>query len=283
MITRARVFQDPFQSSSLGFCIRRFSGTSAIKRPQPVIVVRHGETDFNKALRVQGSTDIHLNEKGLAQAKASAQALVKLWKSKNYQTPSMVFSSPLARAKETANAAAAALSCPAGVATVAGLREWNLGKVEGLTKEQAMQDFPEDWRVFSQWANPETPIEDARSPLSQGESMEQVRWRVVEAINDLARQNHSDGDNSLPIICVTHGGVLGQLLRHVVQTQSGDAEPVKYHRPGNACMSHFLLDFEDEAASDSLPQWTIETWADTVHLTGDLAPIGADYDKKQAR
>jgi len=280
--------------SSRGFAsyITREQG----QQKQKVIVVRHGETDWNKALRVQGSTDIPLNEKGIAQAKASARALSQWFKTQDYNiTPSIrIYSSPLVRAKDTAIVIAGALlNCSKGVSVSDALREWNLGKLEGLTKEQAMDENPSDWRIFSHWADPNVPPKDARIQLSEGgESMEQVRWRVVQAIDNLALQEKKDDDvnNTSPIIiCVTHGGVLGQLLRHVVvqqQTQSlspknnSDDDTIEYQRPGNACISRFSLDLNSSTVENAVPpHWTIECWADTSHLTGNLAPSGADYDK----
>lgn len=269
---------------------RHFSTTissSPTKKRQHVIVVRHGETDWNKALRVQGSTDIPLNDKGIAQAKASAESISNLLRNQHCdnnnnnasQQPSLViYSSPLARAKDTALAIANRLSGneqpqpqKIQVSTTDALREWNLGVLEGLTKEQAMQDFPQDWRIFSQWANPQTSLEDAKIPLQQGESMEQVRWRVVNAIHHLAIHNNK---SDAPILCVTHGGVLGQILRHAA---AEDETANQYARPGNACISRFSLDLSSSAS----PKWSIESWADTSHLLGDLSPIGADYDKKK--
>lgn len=259
------------------FPFRRFS---THQQHRKVIVVRHGETDWNKALRVQGSTDIPLNEKGTAQAKASAEAIAKVLKQYK-DKPKVIYSSPLARAKDTAVAIAETISesqQPAvEVSTTNALKEWNLGVLEGLTKDKAIQDHPEDWRIFSQWANPHTSMEDAEIPLSQGESMEQVRWRVVNGINAMK----TDDVEQQPLICVTHGGVLGQLLRHVVQTQPENTPAsINYSRPGNACISEFVVLDIPNGKEASNPQWTIERWADTSHLTGELAPIAADYDQK---
>ena len=255
-------------------CLQAFTTTSTTttRNRQEVIVVRHGETDGNKALRVQGWTDIPLNDKGIAQAKASAKAVLGLFKS----SPLVCYSSPLLRAYDTATAIVPRESILCDDA----LREWNLGALEGMTKEQAMARHAEDWSIFSQWANPWVPQKDAETPLTKGESMEQLRWRVVTFINTLALQQDAKNEDNQPILIVTHGGVLGQLLRHVVQTNQKDTTTT-YQRPGNACISRFWLDFTTTTTTTSPndPQWSIESWADTSHLTGDLAPIAVDYDK----
>lgn len=296
MLLLSRHIYSPY---SLFRCIRLFSTSSFNNnrkatrcRRRPLIVIRHGETDWNKALRVQGSTDIALNQKGAAQAKALGDSIVQIFQQEGYRRPAELFSSPLVRAKDTANAIAVALFDTSTdplrhVSTLNSLSEWNLGVLEGLTKETAMKDFPQDWRVFSQWANPAVSLDDANIALTQGESMEQVRRRLVGAIHKLVLATMQENEDHTPVICVTHGGALGQLLRHVVR-QATPEDSVDYNRPANACVSIFSLEasnWNDSLAinntcSDYLHvRWSIETWADTSHLTGDLAPIGADYDK----
>lgn len=274
-------------SSSLGHCRRRWYTTTSINpgdRPsspttsshqQLVIVVRHGETDWNKELRVQGSTNVPLNAKGRAQAKATATALVDMLESSTI--PDRINTSPLSRAYDTARAIAD--QCPtAQLVPQDSLREWNLGSLEGLTT--AAEDFPDDWAIFSQWANPYTSLEIAHTPLSgPGESMEDVRTRVVDGINTLVLDRHQRDQMNVPIVCVTHGGVLGQLLRHVVQSQPNTSvSPPEYDKPGNACLSKFLLhvNHNKDHKTDDI-QWTLDTWADTLHLEGALAPVSSDY------
>lgn len=278
---------------------RRHSSTVDSKRE--IIVVRHGETDWNKQLRVQGVTDIPLNDKGVAQAQASAKALLSYLQ--NSKISIQIYSSPLKRAMDTAQAIADELaaahhqptSSTIGLLPRSGLEEWNLGDLEGLRKEEAVHEYPEDWRIFSQWADPMVSWKDARQTLSgDGESMEQLRRRAVDCIHQAMDQtttaNIETGPSPL-LIFVTHGGVLGQLLRHVVggpstlesevlaanaQT-SGTTTATKYARPVNACISRFEI-----VASSSIDRsWRISSWADTSHLQGDLAPIGANYDKRQ--
>jgi len=139
----------------------------------------------------------------------------------------MIYSSPLVRALDTARTITRTLSQvqneEISVTTTHALKEWNLGTLEGLAKDEASMKYPEDWCIFSQWADPFVPNDDSNKPLTNGESMEQVRWRVVDFVNDVIETLAKDADgkegvDDHVIICVTHGGVLGQLLRHVAET-----------------------------------------------------------------
>eukprot|EP00977_Amphora_coffeiformis_P000320 scaffold84_cov163-Amphora_coffeaeformis.AAC.14 len=253
---------------------------------QDVIFVRHGETEWNRALRVQGSTDIPLNEKGKAQAQACATDLLRdLFSGQDTPAGIMIYSSPLARALDTARTIARTLSqvqnknVPVSIAN--DLKEWNLGVLEGLTKDEASVKYPEDWRIFSQWADPCVPNDDSNKHLTDGESMEQVRWRAVDFVNDIVNtveKNASDeemvGDHV--VICVTHGGVMGQLLRHVAETTDRLNNENAFKRPTNASISKFTVEYNDTPVE---PQWKIKSWADTDHLTGNLAPASANYQK----
>ena len=98
--------------------------------------VRHGETDWNKQKKIQGSCDIELNEKGLAQALETA----KLLKDKKID---IILSSPLKRAKKTAEIIAEQLNVD--VEVVDELKERNFGGFEG--QEIVKIDFKSLWRL----------------------------------------------------------------------------------------------------------------------------------------
>lgn len=234
-----------------------------------VIVVRHGETDWNRALRVQGTTDIPLNDRGRAQAAACAQALTRdLLPS---QVPSVVYSSQLQRAAATASAIAASLATTSTenkqveVNHDSRLNEWDLGVIEGLRKDEAAVRHADDWRIFSQWCSARVAPETASRPVMGGESMDDVRRRVVACLAEACRNTAPD----VPVIAVTHGGVLGQLLRHAEQGLS-DEEAMVIEPATNACISSFLVAPSGE--------WRILSWARTDHLSGNSAPASVDYD-----
>ena len=144
-------------------------------------LVRHGETDWNRQHRIQGLTDIPLNETGREQARDAGRLLAR-------RTWDGIVTSPLSRAVETASiiAAETGLGTPE---TVAALVERNYGEGEGL-------DFAE--------INRRSPD---RSVVPGQESREEVIARVVPALRELAesRPGHS-------LIVVTHGGAIRSAL-----------------------------------------------------------------------
>jgi len=138
-----------------------------------LLLVRHGETDWNRAGIWQGWADPPLNESGRAQARALAEEL--------RATPfDAVYTSDLRRAKETAEILAAAHGVPVHVD--ADLREIDVGSWSGLTREDIRRRFP-----------------DGERP--DGETHEQHAARVLAAVERIARDNRGRR-----VLVVSHGG-----------------------------------------------------------------------------
>jgi len=104
-----------------------------------LILVRHGETDWNQQRRVQGLSNLGLNEKGRKQAEALAQAL-------RYEKLDAIYTSPLRRARETAQA----ISRFHRVEVVShdGLKELDVGEVDGMNYEDMKIHHSE---FFAKW------------------------------------------------------------------------------------------------------------------------------------
>ncbi len=100
-----------------------------------IILVRHGQTQWNQVERFRGQVDVALNETGLAQAEATARRIASQWK------PQAVFSSPLSRAMVTAQTIAAPFSLTAHA--LPGLMDVNFGAWQGLSLEQARENWPD--------------------------------------------------------------------------------------------------------------------------------------------
>ena len=146
-----------------------------------IALVRHGQTDWNRSRRIQGATDIPLNDVGRRQARDAADALAGGdW--------GAVYSSPLSRAAETGSIIAARLGLPEPVA-IEGLAERTYGQAEGLTGSEVRERF-------------------AGAPVPGRESTESVLARALAALDDLAERHPDDG-----IVVVSHGGVIGALVR----------------------------------------------------------------------
>lgn len=160
-----------------------------------IVAIRHGQTEWNAAARIQGHTDIELDDTGHWQAQRLAQALAD-------DELHAVYSSDLVRARQTA----APLAERAGLAlrTDAGLRERGFGDFEGFSFAQIEQRWPaqaQSWRRRDPDFGP-----------GGGEVLRAFRERIVEAVERLARAHRGQA-----IALVTHGGVLDLLYREAAR------------------------------------------------------------------
>ena len=147
-----------------------------------ILLARHGETDWNRELRFQGRADPALNELGRRQARELADRLAGLG-------VDAVYTSPLARARETAEIVAERIGAPVEVDEE--LSEVDVGEWQGLTRAEIEERFPE---AFRRWI--------AHGPgWEQGETYEQMTERIGRALDRIARR-HPRGT----VLVVTHGG-----------------------------------------------------------------------------
>ena len=157
-----------------------------------LLVVRHGETDWNAQRRVQGHTDIALNDTGTRQASLLARALA--------DSPiHHVYSSDLQRARQTAQTLAGPHDALHHV--IAGLRERCFGSIEGQVFADFEQRHPEaafHWRT-------RTPHWE---PPGDGESLLALRDRVERVVSEIAARHPGQ-----QVAIVSHGGVLDVLYR----------------------------------------------------------------------
>lgn len=157
-----------------------------------LIVMRHGETDWNRQHRFQGQIDVPLNPIGAQQARRLAQRLAG-------EAFDVIVSSDLLRARATAEAAAPLLKLPLIAESL--WREQNFGVLEGLDVPTIMDRHPELW---SQWIR-----HDADFALpGGGESVREFRDRVWQALRELVQQHAG-----ARVAVFTHGGVLDMLWR----------------------------------------------------------------------
>lgn len=138
-----------------------------------LLLVRHGETDWNAEGRLQGHTDRPLNDDGRRQAKELADRLAG-------EGADAIYTSDLVRATETAEIVGQRLGLP--VVVDPDLREKNWGTWEGLTGDE---------RVHVEF---------------EGESTEDHRDRVLRAVRRIAGR-HPDQR----VVVVTHGGSLRRI------------------------------------------------------------------------
>ncbi|WP_082481423.1 histidine phosphatase family protein [Rathayibacter sp. Leaf299] len=172
-------------------------------------LVRHGQTDWNAARRIQGASDIPLNDTGRSQARAAARILgEREWDA--------VVASPLQRAYETGAVIARGLGLDEPL-VVPGLAERAYGEAEGMTGDDLRALFPGG-------------IEGERIPGC--ETRAEVVARATEALLEVAERFPDQR-----VIVATHGAVIGSLLRSL----SEDALPPQGITVGNGSRHDFAI------------------------------------------
>ena len=197
-----------------------------------IILIRHGETDWNTQTRIQGHIDIALNRRGRWQAQRLGAALAD-------EGLAAVYSSDLQRARETAQAVADASGLSVQVSPT--LRERAFGSFEGHTFAEIEARWPEQamrWRRRDPSFGP-----------PGGETLQAFFERSVQAVHDLAAAHHGQA-----VAMVAHGGVLDCLYRAATGQSLGAA---RTWAMANAGINRLLR------AGDVL---TLVGWADVSHL-----------------
>ncbi|SEA78557.1 histidine phosphatase family protein [Variovorax sp. YR216] len=214
-----------------------------------LILIRHGETDWNRELRFQGHIDVPLNDMGHEQARRLGLRLAG-------ESVQYLVCSDLMRAQQTAAPAAQQLEL--AIATTVTLREQNFGVVEGMRAEEIQTLHPRAWEDWLQFR------EDHAMP--EGESPRQFHGRIMDALGSIATAH-----SGRSVLVVTHGGVLDMVWR--TARGLGLNGPRQSEIP-NAGFNRIRL--ADASAPDRIE---IVDWADTRHLA-DL-PAQPTYDQRR--
>ncbi len=156
-----------------------------------LVLVRHGETDWNKTGRFQGHCDTALNDRGVAQARETAQA-VMAWKH------SVVYSSPLHRTMQVAQEISRLGGRP--VVPVAAFMELSLGDLEGVSGEEMRTGWPE---FYAGWRS-----DPASVCLPNGESLVDLQERAWGSLMELELVH--GGDEAL--IVVSHNFAIRTMI-----------------------------------------------------------------------
>ncbi len=134
-----------------------------------LILIRHGQTEWNREERFRGRVDIPLNETGKEQAQKIAARLAN-------DPIDAIYSSPLQRALQTARPLADFKHLQ--VQTEPGLNDISFGALEGLKVEEARQAFPE---IIDKWLN-----EPGHCKFPKGDSVKGLRTRLEDTLNALS-------------------------------------------------------------------------------------------------
>jgi 2,3-bisphosphoglycerate-dependent phosphoglycerate mutase len=203
-----------------------------------ILLIRHGETPWNRIKRMQGHIDIPLADTGVAQARQLAERLAR--EARDGARLDAIYSSDLLRAQQTAAPLAEALGLQ--VQLREGLRERHYGEFQGYDYSELAERFPV---AFAAWQTRDPDFAPAG-----GESQRAFFARVIETVKTLAGA-HRGGR----IACVAHGGVLDCVYRYA----SGLAlEMPRQYALLNTSIN--VVDFDDERAQ-------VLQWADVGHLS----------------
>ena len=167
-------------------------------------LLRHGQTDWNIDLRLQGSTDIPLNETGRNQARLAASVL-------NPEDWDVIIASPLSRAKDTADIVA--LEFGMNVVVVPELIERSFGVAEGLDHAS--------WRK----------LYESHQHIEGLESLEDLRTRTVQLLDLIANQYSGQR-----VLAVSHGAFIRKVLTIVTNSEL----PREGERLSNASLNKFM-------------------------------------------
>ncbi|OGP55555.1 MAG: hypothetical protein A2Y65_00800 [Deltaproteobacteria bacterium RBG_13_52_11] len=197
-----------------------------------LFLVRHGRTGWNKEQIFRGTKDVPLDEVGKEEALLVGERL-------KGEGITAVFSSPLSRAKETAEAIARFHNVK--VQVLAGLNDLNFGEWEGLSIEEVKKRYLD---LYQQWQQ-----EPHRVIFPGGEGLDAVRSRVIEAVGDVVARHAQE-----VVVLVSHRVVLKVLICALLGLAN----------------SHFWHIGQDTAAINCFRyqdgKWIVMLLNDTCHL-----------------
>jgi broad specificity phosphatase PhoE len=223
-------------------------------RVRRLVMLRHGQTEFNAGSRMQGQLDTDLTDLGRAQAVAAAEVLAK-------RQPLLIVSSDLRRAAETA----AALGERSGLAVRLDtrLRETHLGDWQGLTHQQVDAAAPGArlaWR------------DDATLAPHRGESRIDVADRSLPLVAELVADEQEWGcdDPDRPVVLVAHGGLIAALTAALLDLPV-DNWPV-LGGMGNASWVQLSAHgpVQDGPSAFADLRWRLDVWNASAQVANDV-------------
>lgn len=230
-----------------------------VRPERRLLLVRHGQTEYNLAGRMQGQLDTPLSDEGRREASRVAAGLAD-W------PIGTIVSSDLERAVDTARAISATFSLP--YTTDRRLRETDLGEWAGRAHEDVDSSFPgarAHWRLHPQWAPP------------GGENRLEVSARAATVVDELMA---SDAWSAGAVLLVAHGGTISALTSRLLNI------PMEHYPMfgglGNTRWSQLVARPGDGWTPESGvpwwsdPRWFLEGWNVGVNAPSPVAVLNAD-------
>ncbi|MGV0794620.1 glucosyl-3-phosphoglycerate phosphatase [Mycolicibacterium sp. XJ1819] len=219
-------------------------------RIRRLVMLRHGQTEYNAGSRMQGQLDTDLSELGREQAVVAAEVLAK-------RQPLMIVSSDLRRSLDTAVALGERAGMP--VQVDARLRETHLGEWQGLTHLEVDAAAPGarlTWRDDARWAPP------------GGESRVDVAERSLPLVSELVAGQGEWGrdEPDRPVVLVAHGGLIAALTAALLGLPV-DSWPA-LGGMGN-CSWVQLSGHGRELAAEQI-RWRLDVWNASAQVASDV-------------
>ena len=210
-----------------------------------VTLVRHGETEWNSAGRLQGASDSALTPLGVLQAKACGRRL-------HGRTFTAAYCSPLLRARRTAELVIGQLDKPPELCDDDRLRERCFGAWEGLRWDTIQTTYAEELKQSQD--DPTYAIQGG------GESRAEVLARALAFLNELAR-THGRGDR---VLLVTHSATATVIIKHVLGLRP---EARRSFEVRNLALNEIECRVDPAKIVDGEPiPWMLLTLGDCAHL-----------------
>lgn len=200
-----------------------------------LLLVRHGQTEWNRERRIQGNGDSPLTTLGHAQAEAAADAL------RRYPIDAL-YASDAGRALQTVEPIVASMKKP--VTTDSRLRERHYGLFEGKTQEEIRQAFPEIYLDYQK------RLPNFVAP--GGESSAMLQARAMEACNEIALRHTGQH-----VAVVSHGGTIQAIARCVLGVPLAIQWRLRLENGGLTIIGH--------SDRSSAPWWMV-TLNEVAHL-----------------
>jgi broad specificity phosphatase PhoE len=216
-----------------------------------LVLLRHGQTEYNAGSRMQGQLDTELSDLGRMQAVAAAEVLAK-------RQPMLIVSSDLRRALDTALALSERSGLPVSVDT--RLRETHLGDWQGMTHLEVDAVAPGArlaWRDDARWAP------------HGGESRIDVAERSLPVVADLVAGQPEWGADEAdrPVVLVAHGGLIAALTAALLRLPV-DNWPI-LGGMGNASWVQLSGHSEPDAGADDV-RWRLDVWNASAQVANDV-------------
>ncbi|WP_458316633.1 glucosyl-3-phosphoglycerate phosphatase [Mycolicibacterium brisbanense] len=216
-----------------------------------LLLLRHGQTEYNAGSRMQGQLDTELSDLGRDQAAAAAEVLAK-------RQPLLIVSSDLRRALDTAMTLGDRAGLPVQIDE--RLRETHLGDWQGLTHLEVDAVAPGARAIWR---------DDARWAPHGGESRVDVARRSVPLVSEIVATQHEWGldEPERPVVLVAHGGLIAALTAGLLGLPV-DNWPV-LGGMGNASWVQLSGHSADDAPFDDI-RWRLDVWNASAQVANDV-------------